>query len=374
MGSLKEGLMHQYFSLFQRSSQGLIVGNVELVEDRIPGTLLSFPPKEYWESEDMPEEGWPRTGFVYEAVFFIEAEKPLSQLVKQRRRWLNGTFATYLWMLCKYCWPCRSRSCLIVHLSIAEGIVTQSNQDPMTKFLSWLLVVVNVIQGFVVRFFGPAVLIVWMFRFGLFIPDVFSDPRVIFDPDTNLLEVEFEEGRFLYGLFSGGIYALMYVMFIVGHIPRAKPTKGKSSIVRYTEPTAYCSDKSSAYRWWLFHPVLWINALVVVLYIANTIGIVATLGWDETPLVVQALICLCFCPFIMGLLDSALRGDLRCLWGMIISAPAALPLMIWFNVFVPAYATTRLSDRKCFLCSVFESNLVSYSNMGKSCRHRYRRK
>lgn len=94
--------MQQYFSLFQRSSQGLIVGNVELVEDRIPGTLLSFPPKEFWESEDMPEEGWPRTGFVYEAVFFIEAEKPLSQLVKQRRRWLNGTFATYLWMLCKF--------------------------------------------------------------------------------------------------------------------------------------------------------------------------------------------------------------------------------------------------------------------------------
>lgn len=101
MGSLKEGLMKQYFSLFQRSNHGLIVGNVELVEDRIPGTLLSFPPKEYHAAATMPEEGWPRTGFVHEAVFYIEAEKPLSQLVKQRRRWLNGTFATYLWMLCE---------------------------------------------------------------------------------------------------------------------------------------------------------------------------------------------------------------------------------------------------------------------------------
>jgi cellulose synthase/poly-beta-1,6-N-acetylglucosamine synthase-like glycosyltransferase len=108
MGSLKEGLMKEYFSLFQRSSQGLIVGNVELVEDRIPGTLLSFPLKDFHDKTSMPEEGWPRTGFVHDAVFFVEAEKPLSQLVKQRRRWLNGTFATYLWMMCEFSIICRS--------------------------------------------------------------------------------------------------------------------------------------------------------------------------------------------------------------------------------------------------------------------------
>lgn len=88
--------MYQYFRLFQHSSQGLIVGNVELVEDRIPGTLLSFPLKEDKEEAVMPLEGWPKTGFVHKALFYVEAEKPLSQLVKQRRRWLNGTFATYI--------------------------------------------------------------------------------------------------------------------------------------------------------------------------------------------------------------------------------------------------------------------------------------
>ena len=76
--------------------KGLIVGNVELVEDRIPGTLLSFPLKEDKAKVQMPPEGWPRTGFVHEALFYVEAEKPLSQLIKQRRRWLNGTFATYI--------------------------------------------------------------------------------------------------------------------------------------------------------------------------------------------------------------------------------------------------------------------------------------
>ena len=177
MGSLKEGLMHSYFRLFQTSNKGLIAGNVELVEDRIPGTLLSFPPKSSKEDSVMPPEGWPRTGFCYDAVFYIEAEKPLSQLVKQRRRWLNGTFATYVWML-------------------MEGIVSRSNQDPLNRFLSWVLVVINVIQGLVVRLFGPALLIVWMFRFGLFIPDIIDDPTVIFGESGDIMcaQVQIEFG------------------------------------------------------------------------------------------------------------------------------------------------------------------------------------
>jgi cellulose synthase/poly-beta-1,6-N-acetylglucosamine synthase-like glycosyltransferase len=81
--------------------------------------------------------------------------------VKQRRRWLNGTFATYIWML-------------------LEGIVTRSNQESVNRFFSWLLVVINVVQGIVVRLCGPALLIEWMFRFGLFIPDLFADPTTLF--------------------------------------------------------------------------------------------------------------------------------------------------------------------------------------------------
>jgi cellulose synthase/poly-beta-1,6-N-acetylglucosamine synthase-like glycosyltransferase len=114
MGTLKEGLMHQYFRLFQRKSQGLILRNVELVEDRIPGTLLSFPLKADDAPAAMPKEGWPKTGFVHEAIFYIEAEKPLSQLVKQRRRWLNGTFASYIWMLSKYHLRWMHEACILI--------------------------------------------------------------------------------------------------------------------------------------------------------------------------------------------------------------------------------------------------------------------
>jgi hypothetical protein len=326
LGSLKEGLMHDYFKLFSRSNKGLILGNVELVEDRIPGTLLAFPPKRSSkDSSVMPREGWPKTGLVHDAIFYMEAEKPLSQLVKQRRRWLNGSFATYIWML-------------------SEGIISNSNQDPIGKFFSWGLVLLNVFQGIVVRMFGPALLIVWMFRFGLFLPDLIADPARIFDPNLSLLEVETEPGRLFDGIMFGGMYLVLYIAFVIGHTPRAKPIQDEIAIVRYTEPSRYKNDALSAYRGWLFHPVLWINLVVVILYTLNAVGIVATLGWDGTPLTVRILIIFCFLPFAAGLLDGIARCNFRGLWNMVVAAPFALPLMIWFTIWLPAYATTRLSD------------------------------
>lgn len=326
MGSLKEGLMHQYFKLFSRSNRGLILGNVELVEDRIPGTLLVFPPKQSSKDENvMPSEGWPKTGLVRDAIFYMEAEKPLSQLVKQRRRWLNGTFATYIWML-------------------QDGIISNSNQDPISKALSWCMVALGVFQGLVIRMFGPALIIVWMFRFGLFIPDLISDPSRVFDPDLSLNAVEAEPGRLLDGVLFGGMYWILYIAFVIGHTPRAKPVQDEISIVRYTEPSRYKNDARSAYRAWLFIPVLWINLLVVVLYILNAFGIVWQLGWKDTPMIVRVLIAFCFLPFISGTLDGIVRCNFRGLRSMLVSAPFAIPLMVWFTIWLPAYATTRLSD------------------------------
>ena len=317
--------MHDYFKLFSRSNKGLILGNVELVEDRIPGTLLAFPPKPSKHDTVMPPEGWSRTGFVHDAIFYMEAEKPLSQLVKQRRRWLNGTFATYIWML-------------------QEGIITNSNQDDFTRLMSWILVVLSVLQGFVVRLFGPALNIVWMFRFGLFIRDLYSDPARLFDPDVNLLEVEVEDGRLKEGILCGGLYLVLYIAFVVGHTPRAQPIQDEISIVRYTEPSRYKNDSKSAYRAPIFHAVLWINFVVIILYILNAFGILYTRGWLDTPLSVRALILFCFLPYVMALIEGVIRCNFRPLVHMIIAAPMCVPLMIWFTIWLPAYATTRLSD------------------------------
>lgn len=164
------------------------------------------------------------------------------------------------------------------------------------------------------------------------------------DPELNLVTLEIEDGRLKYGAFVGLAYLALYVAFILGHTPVAKPVEHEVRILRYTEAKSYRNDNASAYRGWLFIPVLWVNVLVVCLYIVNTIGIIYTQGWSGTPVVVRILICVCFAPFVMGLLDGFLRCDLRCFWGMCYSAPFALPLMLWFNVWLPAYTTTRLSD------------------------------
>lgn len=42
---------------------------------------------------------WWATHYVPNAIFFFEAEGSLKELVFQRRRWLNGTSASFLWLL-----------------------------------------------------------------------------------------------------------------------------------------------------------------------------------------------------------------------------------------------------------------------------------
>ena len=135
-------------------------------------------------------------------------------------------------------------------------------------------------------------------------------------------------------------------MFVIGHAPQAKPVRNdeKKSIVGLTEPTAWRIDRKSAYRGWLFPTTVWVNFLIVCLFIVNTIGVICTAGWGSTSAVVRILICLCFAPLIMGAFDALARSDARCLWGLIVSAPAALPLMTWYTIWLPIYETTRLSD------------------------------
>lgn len=326
LGSLKNGLMAQYFNLFNRRSNkgGLVIGNVELVEDRIPGALLSFPLKSSKEERTMPKHGWPRTGFCYDAVFYVEAEVPLGQLVKQRRRWLNGTFATYIW-------------------EIQEGIITNSNQATSTRVFSFLLVMLHLFQGLLVRFGGPALLMVWVFRFALVLPDMLVNPERAFDPDLTLSDLEEDRLPLALGLTVG--YWLLYVVFLIGHMPRAIPVKNEDlSIVRYSEASVYRSDRSSAYRPCLMMTTVVVNTILMGCLIWNLVLTVIMLGFDGVPVLVNIMLGVCFLPFVLGFLEGAIRFDFHSFVYMVSSAPIALPLMIWFTVWLPAYATTRASD------------------------------
>ena len=66
---------------------GMVEANLMLAEDRI----LSYS----W----MKSQEKCYTKYVWDAVFYFEAETDPKQLLQQRRRWINGTIAGYIWLL-----------------------------------------------------------------------------------------------------------------------------------------------------------------------------------------------------------------------------------------------------------------------------------
>src|SRR4051812_10189527 len=67
-----------------------LVGSLLLAEDRVlsVGSVLKTTGVED-----------PATAFIPEATFYFEAETEAERLLGQRRRWINGTIAGYIWLL-----------------------------------------------------------------------------------------------------------------------------------------------------------------------------------------------------------------------------------------------------------------------------------
>ena len=322
LGNLRSGLMHQYFSMLSRKTRGLIVGNVELVEDRIPGALLSFPLKGSKEPTCKPRTGWARTGFAQDAIFYVEAEIPLEMLCKQRRRWLNGTFMTYFWIL-------------------QEGIITNANQAFFRRYATWCLTILYVIQAATIRIVGPALLIAVAIRFGLMAPDLVDDPALFFDPEHEFDALDTTRDRA--AIIIGGTYYILFCLFVIFHTPRAVAIKD-NSILRYTEAKKFRSDKSSVYHAALMHLSIIVNAIVFLIFCFNTVGILYISGWEGSPTPVKIMVILAVGPFAFAFFESVSRCNLKGFISLLVSAPFALPLMPWFTVWLPIYATTRLPD------------------------------
>lgn len=86
-------------------TDGLVQGNLKIAEDRILSYLLVLvspnpgnPSPGVTPKASAAIKGW-ETHWVPSTVFYFEAESTLKELVLQRRRWLNGTVAGYLWLL-----------------------------------------------------------------------------------------------------------------------------------------------------------------------------------------------------------------------------------------------------------------------------------
>jgi hypothetical protein len=321
-GTLEEGVMHQYFSLVNKKVDSIIFGNVQLAEDRIPSCLLVFRDDSGSETADKNHK--PRTGFVHDAIFYFEAEKPLGQLVKQRRRWINGTFAAYLWV-------------------VREGWIWRGNHSLFVKLFATLFVFINLIQGVFIRLFGPSLLAVGLYTACLVIPALLSNTPV----QTLDMLYNFEASQDVtQGVRSMAVlvtlaYLIIYALFMIGHTPRAVPIKEGALKGRWR------SDKSSAYRPWLFALGFLANAISVTLLLLMGGIIFAHVGWVATPLAFRLVVLFSVVPYGIALMDGLINSrcpNVTSLFTLLWATPCYLLASIWFSVWLPAYTTARISD------------------------------
>ena len=87
---LKDEVRYWYFDIVNQepSQTGLVLGNLRIAEDRI----LSY-------SVILRGDGNNKMVFVPQSVFYFEAELDLQQFMLQRRRWINGSVAGYIYLL-----------------------------------------------------------------------------------------------------------------------------------------------------------------------------------------------------------------------------------------------------------------------------------
>ena len=128
---------------------GVIEANIQIAEDRVLSISPFFSQK--WKSDDKQELiNYPnmQTTVAPEATFYYESESNLMSLVKQRRRWINGTIATYLWLLIK-----------------KPGLIWSFNISIWRRLLIYFLVFTQAYQ-FLFVFLSPSIFIM-LFRTAL---------------------------------------------------------------------------------------------------------------------------------------------------------------------------------------------------------------
>jgi len=300
-GTINQGVAGQYFRFINEEAKDLISGNVQLVEDRIPSTLLVFrhrsttphsskvtknlqsnqttdkTPSSTTTIDMSIQELFSKTGSVYEASFNYDAEKPLRQLVKQRRRWVNGTFAMYLWILKK-------------------GWIWKGHQPLRVKLFAFLFCILNVIQLGFLRLAGPAMMAIITYNCILALPVVGTDSlegiSAFMTSDTK----NFTSGAASISAFvATAIYLIFYVVFMICHTPKAVPVKDKNG-----NPTKrWRNDRSSAYQPTLFCLSIVISVLQICLSITVLAQFFIRLGLKGSPLGLRLIVFAYSAPYVL---------------------------------------------------------------------------
>jgi hypothetical protein len=317
-----EPVLDEYFSLTTKTvkvgNDGIILGNVQLAEDRFPPVLLTFRTAENCNENQLFK---PKTGFEHDAVFYFEAEKPLHNLVTQRRRWINGSYIAVYWVL-------------------MESWIRNAGHGWLMKSLASLLLFVELAQGAIVRLFVPSTIACGIMFMVTIIPSISRNDVATVQEIVNGGDLD-DPVLLAIGACAALVYLFVFAVFMFAHTPRAVPVQDDDGDIQWQ------CDTASAYRPKIFLLAFLVNAAAIMLFIYVGVGIFVTVGWGGAPNYFKAL-CVCMgMPYLVALLDGLVNSaqpNIRAFRNLIVLYPVFILSAIWFYVWLPCYASARISD------------------------------
>ena len=323
--------LKKYFELTTKN-RGIVLGNMQLAEDRFISNLLTFMSRERCVKKGIRN---PRTGHERDAIFYFEAELPLSNLVKQRRRWINSTLFSAYWLLSQV-WLWESDHSILVKLSVAVHVFLEASAT---------------IAGAI---FGPSTFIaLWYAVAKLFasIGHNIEPHKVTANTSDDILSST-DPRLVSYGAIPCLLYLLLYIVFVVRHTPRAVPVK-QATESDPEMPTSEMArhwrcDHRSAFRPRLFAIVCVVNAVSSFLFLVGFgFALYYMILGDGVPLYVLGFtFSFLTAPFLECLADGLINSsqpNLKSFWIMLRTAPLAI-LCFPAQVFFLSYCIARISD------------------------------
>ena len=237
---LANGRYKKYFETVNMPSEdcGLWLANLKIAEDRIPSLFAVFTDPNDLEKR---EESAFETHWVRDAVFYFEAEMTLKSLVLQRRRWLNGTNAGYVYIaqnLIQFVWG--------------------SKHGTTTKSFATFMILMQLVQVFVLSL-GPGIFTAIIFGTTNFLAIHYSKALFHVDGDEHP-GLRLHDHAQQLATYVAATYLAIYLLFLWVHRIQYEYKDGKKQ-----------KKEGSDFKGWAFGMVTVANIFLMVLFISGLV-------------------------------------------------------------------------------------------------------